>query len=620
MTVRREADGWESHGVVEPGGTVVWGAAAERGAVWLATEAGAFRHAGDGWSQPPALPPLASIRTVAAGGTTCLVGGVGGSAYSTDNGRTWHRSASDHAAGPVTCVALSPSWEQDGVAFAGTDDTGILRSSDGGRSWQLANFGLEHFSVLALAAAPNWQRREVAFAAMVDGFYRSGNGGRAWQLVDLGSRVGSAQTIAVSPGFAGDGTVLVGTERGGILRSVDGGRTWAHSGSGIGALDRPPPINALWLCPDIRHAGICLAATADGVIFRSEDGGATWAAVLRGPVPVLCLFDAGGTVYAGLEDEGLLASIDLGVTWRPESLAARGLTRLTAGGDGDLYAFGPLAGVWSSADGGSTWARMEPLRDERPIQAFAAGPDGSCLLAGTRRGLVVSQDGGQTWRATGVRDQVLTIARFPEVAAFHRAYAGTRQGTVARSDDAGMTWDVLPSASPQAPTVAVAELPLGADENLLVKVTVHPREGNLVVWRTFDSADWEVWLRSTAERGEAYLAADSSHGVAVACLDRACWHCTHGHWHLAFTADSPFLGLKRRLNPVGFLAFTAERFYRSADGVRWDPWFDGPPDAPLVDATVTGEGDRGTMHALTIGGGVWERRLPVVAGAATVRN
>lgn len=620
MTSGGSRQGWDNRHAVRSGGTVSGGVAATGGQAWLVTEAGLLRGEGSDWFPPPVSPPLSSVQAVAVGGETVLVGGEGGIAYSLDAGESWYRGASDGTFVSVTCLVASPSWQRDGVALAGTNGTGIVRSTDGGRSWQTSSFGLEHLTILSLTTAPDWMNREIVFAATVDGFYRSASGGRAWKSIDLGPVAESTQGIAISPAFAEDGTVLVGTESGEIFRSVDGGESWRPLTNGIEALVGRPPINSLWFCPDPGYVGICLAATADGTIVRSEDAGATWIEVARVGAPVLCLFEADGTIYAGLDDEGFVVSEDLGTTWARGHLAARGFTRLVAGPDAIHYASGTLAGIWHSDDGGDTWNGVESPEEAGVIYSFATAVDRSCLLAGTSQGLFASEDAGKTWLATEASGRVHVIAFAPRFASNYRIYIGTHEGTVARSLDAGMSWNTLSSPNTSGPIVAIAELPSADGRLLLTKVSFEPLEAHLVIWRCTDSEEWEPWLRSSASCGEAHLAADPDHQVIVACLDRACWRFGEGGWSQVFTVDVPFLGIEHRQGVVGFLAFTADRFYRSVDGRSWITLFDGPPRAPLVDAAFSWKGFGGTVRALSTGGNVWQRDLPVMMIAATTQS
>jgi photosystem II stability/assembly factor-like uncharacterized protein len=60
-----------------------------------------------------------------------------------------------------------------------------------------------------------------------------------------------------------------------VIKSTDGGNTWAHS-SGAGATALPPvPINKLLVSPRDPSSNTLYAATWIGV-YQTTDGGATW--------------------------------------------------------------------------------------------------------------------------------------------------------------------------------------------------------------------------------------------------------------------------------------------------------------------------------------------------------
>jgi photosystem II stability/assembly factor-like uncharacterized protein len=275
------------------------------GEPWLATPLGLMKRGTEGWQPLPQGQPPLPPSTLACAGKALFVGSSSGQIiYSRDGGETWYSGHLRHPIEAVTSLAVSPNFERDGVLLAGTGGTGILRSTDGGRNWQPASFGLHDFTILALGTASQWGRREVAFAGTVHGLYRSPNGGRAWKSVDIGDWV--VQAVAVSGGL-----VLAGTEAHGLFRSTDGGQRW-HP---LDLMAEPPAINALWIQPESGARPVCLVGTDDGRILRSEDGGERWTWVADGPAPILCLAQAGKRLYAGLLDEGLLASDDSGLSW-----------------------------------------------------------------------------------------------------------------------------------------------------------------------------------------------------------------------------------------------------------------------------------------------------------------
>src|SRR5215212_10118389 len=69
---------------------------------------------------------------------------------SEDRGRSWRLVL----IGVVLTVALSPTFEDDGLVFVGTAEDGILRSEDRGTTWSGANAGLLDLAALAVAVSP----------------------------------------------------------------------------------------------------------------------------------------------------------------------------------------------------------------------------------------------------------------------------------------------------------------------------------------------------------------------------------------------------------------------------------------------------------------------------------
>lgn len=224
-------------------------------------------------------------------GSVLLVGGAPhGAAWRTADG-DWQAGWMDYSTAPVLQIAPAPHAEQSGVLLAATDGAGILRTTNRGHTWSLCNYGLREFTVLALAWAPpppinRWPTFEVVFAGTDRGLYRSPAAGLGWQHVT--GVEDAIQALAVSHDFHNDGTVLAGAEGGGLLRSIDGGRTFA-------------PVDTLTARVDAllaQHNGGWLAATPNGV-YASDDA-LTWQ-LIPGSGAALCLLETAGGVIGGGE-------------------------------------------------------------------------------------------------------------------------------------------------------------------------------------------------------------------------------------------------------------------------------------------------------------------------------
>ncbi len=237
----------------------------------------------------------------------------------------------------VSSAAASP-FEPD-LLLAGTAQNfsaGIpgylFRSTDGGTSWQAVLAGGSYRNITFSPAEP-----EVAFA-VPDGIVKTTDGGQTWMPADDGiinDFDTDVQTLAFDPHdptgqtlYAGTGGFFGGT----LYRSTDGGATWAETTD-------PPPTCEDPFAPDCRlragvfslaldpeQEGVVYAGTAfQGDILKSEDGGRTWALGFdnSGSLVNALVLDAADpeTVYASFSIGDLTMrvwrSLDGAATWAP---------------------------------------------------------------------------------------------------------------------------------------------------------------------------------------------------------------------------------------------------------------------------------------------------------------
>lgn len=134
----------------------------------------------------------------------------------------------------VACLALSPEFDDDGIAFACSAADGRLWCTvDRGRSWEPAGSpgepGLAGRCVTAVAVSPSFGEDAVVVAATADGAVsRSDTGGARWERVGRLPR-GPVATLFLSPSFALDGQILAACAAG-IFVTGDAGATWRQWG------------------------------------------------------------------------------------------------------------------------------------------------------------------------------------------------------------------------------------------------------------------------------------------------------------------------------------------------------------------------------------------------------
>jgi photosystem II stability/assembly factor-like uncharacterized protein len=177
---------------------------------------------------------------------------------------------------------------REGVILAGTT-RGVQRSDDGGQDWRTVNDGLTSPHIRWLAYHPDISDLEFAGTEPA-GIFVSHDGAEHWsarpQVATLRDEHG--WMLPYSPeagcvrGFAFHGQRLyAAVEVGGVLRSDDGGESWALAAGSDGSPDLSGPPEP-FVYPDVHdlavhpsNSDLVFAATGGG-FYRSDDGGATW--------------------------------------------------------------------------------------------------------------------------------------------------------------------------------------------------------------------------------------------------------------------------------------------------------------------------------------------------------
>jgi len=238
---------------------------------------------------------------------TVFAGGSGGVVCSYDAGQTWHVITLPTPPSIISCLAFSPTYADDGIAFLGTMEDGVYRSADRGQNWARWNFGLFDLRVLALAVSPDFSHDETVFAGTDTGIYISKSGGRSWRPLLFPDEAAPILSLAVSPGFAHDGILWAGTDSAGLWVSADRGKTWRRSGEE--ALHAS--VNALIISDQSSTEQQLLALATEGLLL-SRDGGGTWTSLAAEllaelePAAVIVPEGIDGVLLMGLADGQVL--------------------------------------------------------------------------------------------------------------------------------------------------------------------------------------------------------------------------------------------------------------------------------------------------------------------------
>jgi photosystem II stability/assembly factor-like uncharacterized protein len=422
---------------------------ADDSTLWVSTwEDGVFESTDGGASWSPrseglttneqadllGAPGYGQVR-VAAGtgpGHTLYLAGFDGLFRSTPDGR-WEELVTQPATN-IVAVAISPSYAEDGTLAVATYINGALLSTDRGRSWRAINDGLAH--------RLDWIRAEDYFARLIN--------------------------IAFSPTFADDDTMFA-SQRGYVLRSEDGGDRWtAATPEGLVVADEAPPDYAAWaFSPGYERDHTVVLGTNRGKVFRSTDGGRRFTKIgqLDDAVNVLATSPAFGeddTVIAGTT-AGVHLSSDGGSRWRPsgvEGIEITGLVISPAFGDDRTAFAGTAEGLFVTHDGAASWELVgTPFSEQTVVEAVAVSPsfasDRTVLVSARGRGLFRSTDGGATFEpvAASLLARNVVLGNFyhgtTEPLLFSPDYErdrtvfGFAETRLFRSVDGGETWEDL---------------------------------------------------------------------------------------------------------------------------------------------------------------------------------
>ena len=375
----------------------------------------------------------------------------------TDGGRMW-QPVNTGMIDDSDVMTLSVDRFNTQTVFA-TACSGIYRSADAAQKWSRVR-GIPSSSRRTRAFAQSPDDLNRLYAGTVQGVWMSDDGASTWRLATRDDLVVNA--ILALPG----GTVLLGTEGAGVVRSDDAAATWTASNQGFSErfvsrmLFEPTGrrlLAGIW--GDRRHGGVFAAPGPRGPWSRLGDG-------LEGrEVLSLAFYEAG--VVAGTDD-GIYLWPPAQDAWRRVRILAGGVEVHPRVNDlvalpGGTYVAATSNGLWRSLDGGLTWKRpVVGLTGQIKVQALAASvKQPGLIVAATPLGFFRSLDGGERWTRVsgGLGDgEAHRLAFLPGEESV--VFATTSSGLF-RSRDKGETWARAGGGIPQADITGLAIHPDG---------------------------------------------------------------------------------------------------------------------------------------------------------------
>jgi photosystem II stability/assembly factor-like uncharacterized protein len=311
----------------------------------------------------------------------------GGLWKTTNAGTTWKPIFERQGTISIGDIAVQPG--NPDVVWVGTGESntrntvsfgdGIYKTVDGGKTWQ--HMGLretEHISAIVI----NPQNPDVVYVAAVGhafapneerGVFMTTDGGKTWTktlYIDNQHGCSDLEIDPTNPNILYAGmwsferkpwTFHSGSEKGGLYKSIDAGRTWTKLTNGL-----PKLIGRIGVrvAPSNANVVYAIVEAKEGILYRSDDRGETWKMVSKQP-----------------------------------NIVSRGFyyTRVRVDPTNENHVFAVASTLFSSIDGGKTF-RSITGRTHIDYHAFWLDPKKpKRIWVGEDGGIAVTYDGGETW-------------------------------------------------------------------------------------------------------------------------------------------------------------------------------------------------------------------------------
>jgi photosystem II stability/assembly factor-like uncharacterized protein len=392
---------------------------------------------------------------------TLYAAGTAGVDKSVDGGNTWAKAGDGLPADAFAlALAVDPGAPQTvyaalGVGARASSSGGVFKTTNGGVSWSPAGAVPSPITSVVLAVDPSTPR--TVYLAVDTGIYKSTDGATSWTRSNTDPVLGSdvVKSLAIDPGSPR--TLYAGSQQGRVLKSVDGGASWALA-------VRAPDQNVRALLIDPAGSGAVYAGTlgtaALGGVYKSGDRGASWSRQSQGltaaslaafavsPQTANTLYTTtGNELYATHNRGGIWSAFAVPPTLDPDSfvlhIAVPPQAATTLYVVSVVFTLGGHShyGLFRSADGGASWTAL--ATPSQPGWVAVDPLDDRILYVGPF--VQRSSDGGGSWiqlSGNGLPPDVKQLVIDPTSPA--NVYA-VQDGSpnVFKSTDRGLNWQAI---------------------------------------------------------------------------------------------------------------------------------------------------------------------------------
>ncbi|NOZ63110.1 MAG: glycosyl hydrolase [Calditrichaeota bacterium] len=502
-------------------------------------------------------PRNSDVVYVAAEGSVWGPGGERGLYKSENGGKTWKAILTISENTGVSDLAMDPrnpdviyaaSHQRRRHVFTKIDggpESRIYKTTDGGKTWVKLKSGLPggHVGAIGLAVSPvnpDYVYAIIEAEGSSGGFFRSTDRGASWQKM--------SGHVANSPQYYNeifcdpvDANKVYSMET--IAQyTLDGGKTWTAIGNRFRHVDD----HALWIAPeDTRH----LLIGGDGGIYETFDAGKNW--VFKSNLPVTQFYRVAVDnekpfyyVYGGTQDNNSMGGPS-------RTTSSFGIVNddwfVTNGGDGFwsacdpedpniVYAESQYGGMvrYDKRSGESISIRPQPRKGEYTYRwnwntPLFVSPHSSTRIYCAANKVFRSEDRGNTWQVISDdltrqidRNKLPLMGRYWSVDAVAKnastslygtivslaesplqedlLYAGTDDGLIQVTEDAGKTWRKIEKFPGVPETTYVSDiLPSNFDAN--------------VVYASFDNRkrdDFKPYILKSTDKGKTWKSVASN--------------------------------------------------------------------------------------------------------------